>query len=198
MNDVQVVGAKKTVEVKTVTMTDGRIVEFAGKAKMKKEGLKADDGNLAVRFDYANGQTRTFPLNPALLAEFALHGAGQKYGDEVAGLKDDSGAPAELDDVIEEMDQLHVRLLKGEWKTSREGGGISGSSVLAKALVAVTGQPIEAIREFLSSLSNKEKTALRMEDGVRQEIRRIEDEKIAARPASEVAAGLLAKLAPGA
>lgn len=191
--------AKKEKEVKTVTMEDSRVVEFTGKTKMKKEGLVKEDGSLAMRFDFVNGAVRYYPLNPSLLSDFALHGAGQKYGDEVAGLKDEAGNPAEVEDVIEEIDQLHVRLMKGEWSTSREAGGAgSGSSLLLKALVEFSGQTTEAIREFLSSLSGKEKTALRQEEGVRQIIRKMEDEKIAAKGSTEAGKSILSKLQAGA
>jgi hypothetical protein len=180
----------------TVALTDGRLVEFAGKQRMKKEWLKGADGSLAIRFDFVNGETRTYPLAPDMLADFALHGAGQKYGDESAGLKGEDGAPADIDDIIQVTDELHVRLYdKREWTVGRgEGGTAAGSSILAKALQEFSGQSQAEVREILSGITNKEKAALRQMDGIRQIVRRLEDEKVSKAKPSDALVGVLAKL----
>ena len=49
-----------------------------------------------------------------MIPKFALHGAGQKGHDEVAGLKDDKGQPADIDDMILAMEELFDRLARRE------------------------------------------------------------------------------------
>lgn len=189
--------AKTPVEVKTVTMDDGRSVEFSGKKRLSKEVIIAD-GVIKVRLDFVNGETRTFTIPDALMAQFAGHGASQKLGDEISDVTD-------VADAIEVVDQLMQRLEAGDWYAAREGGqGMSGVSVLAKALVEVTSQPIAVVRDYLSKLDNKTKTALRVSDEVAPVVKRLEQEKAdraAARGktvASVDTAGLIANLKAGA
>lgn len=172
----------KEANVVKVKMDDGREVEFTGEKRLIKTSIEAD-GVLAVRLDFRNGETRTHKLNPALLTKFALHGAEQKLGDEISGVKD-------IDDAIEAIDQLMQRLDAGEWTVARgEGGGLAGASILARALVEVSGQPIKAVRDYLGGLSTKVKLALREDASVKPVIQRLEAEK-AARAAARGAAAV--------
>jgi len=135
---------KKVVEKETVTMNDGRQVEFAGKRKMLKEAT-VDGNTVSVRFDFRNGETRTFTVPPELLGQFAAHGASQKIGDETAGVSD-------LDDMVVGVDTIIERLSKGEWAAAREeGDGFSGASVVIKAIAEVTGKTAEQVKVFLQS-----------------------------------------------
>lgn len=163
--------AKSTPEVTKIIMTDGREVEFTGKRRLEKVGIENPDGTLAVRLDWRNGETRTFDLPVDLLPKFALHGALQKLGDESSGVDD-------LEDAVEVTDQLISRLAIGEWRVTSEGGsGMAGASILARALVEVTGQPIAAVRQYLGTQSNKVKLALRASAEVMPVIQRLEKEK---------------------
>lgn len=163
--------AKSTPEVTKVTMTDGREVEFTGKRRLEKVGIENPDGTLAVRLDWRNGETRTFQLPMDLLPKFAMHGALQKLGDESSGVDD-------IEDAVEVTDQLIGRLEIGEWRVTSEGGsGMAGASILARALVEVTGQPIAAVRQYLGTQSNKVKLALRASAEVMPVIQRLEKEK---------------------
>ena len=163
--------AKSTPEVTKVTMTDGREVEFTGKRRLEKVGIENPDGTLAVRLDGRNGETRTFQLPMDLLPKFAMHGALQKLGDESSGVDD-------IEDAVEVTDQLIGRLEIGEWRVTSEGGsGMAGASILARALVEVTGQPIAAVRQYLGTQSNKVKLALRASAEVMPVIQRLEKEK---------------------
>lgn len=166
-----------------VKMTDGRDVEFPESTKAKKQILYVKDGVVSeddsgtpcgVRFDFVNGQTRTILASDVqqLAARYFVHGISQKHGDEYAALKD-------VDDCVEAFDQLFERTKKGEWKEEREGGGLAGISVLAKALVEFTKKSIDDVRTILKTLSPKEKTALRQAPGVREIVTRIEAEKAA-------------------
>ena len=59
--------AKAQTEVKTVTMTDGRVVEFPGKRKMQK-AVKIDaDGFLEGTFDYLAPGADRLQLTPKLV-----------------------------------------------------------------------------------------------------------------------------------
>lgn len=170
--------AKVETQYKTVKMDDERIVDFAGKRKMLKESIvesngtvNAVEGTLKVRLDFVNGESRLFTLPAALIAKFALHGAEQKLGDEIAGLED-------VEDAIMAIDELTERLNKGEWAVKRDSNGLAGASILAKALAEVSGKPIADIKTFLKSKTHAEKVALRGNDKVAPVIARLESEKV--------------------
>jgi hypothetical protein len=163
--------AKPETKITTVTMTDGRTVDFAGKRKMLKESFVDDAGKVAVRLDFVNGQTRSYTLPDSLMIKFAAHGAEQKLGDEIAGLTD-------VDDCVLAVDQLIERLTGPEgWNVAREGNGLAGTSVLARALAEAKSKPIEVVREFLKSKSQAEKIALRNNPAIKPIVERIEAEK---------------------
>ena len=147
-------GKRGEIQYNTVTMDDGRVVEFAGKRKMLKTSLFDNDGSIKVRLDFVNGESRTFSLPETLLSKFAAHGAEQKLGDEIAGLED-------VEDCILAVDELTERLNTGEWGIKREAAGIAGTSVLARALVQHSGKTPEVVKDFLSRKSHAEKVALR-------------------------------------
>lgn len=172
--------AKAKTEVETVTMTDGRVVEFAGKKKMLKEGLTMPDGSLAIRIDFRNGEFRTYPLRSDMLPKFATHGAEQKYGDYLAGAKDDNGQPLEVEDMILELDGLHTQLFTdGDWKTARDASGMAGTSILARALAEFKSKPIADILASLKDRTHKEKMALRLNPKIKPIVDRLEAEKAA-------------------
>lgn len=162
--------AKQEAQVETVVMTDGRPVDFAGKRKILKTSLIGDDGKVAVRLDFRNKETRLFELPAALMNKFAAHGAEQKLGDEVAGIED-------TDDAVLAVDELIARLGRGEWTVKREGSGMSGTSVLLKALVEKSGKSIEEIKAFLAGKSQADKVALRNSPKLKPIIDRLEAEK---------------------
>lgn len=161
---------KTETQVETVTMTDGRIVDFAGKRKLLKESSVTADGKVQVRLDFRNGETRLFTLPDNLLNKFAAHGAEQKLGDEIAGLND-------VEDCVLAVDELIDRLYNGEWSVKREANGMAGTSVLVRALVEHTGKTVEQIKQFLSGKSQAEKVALRNNPKIKPIVERIEAEK---------------------
>ena len=162
--------AKTETQVETVTMTDGRVVDFAGKRKLLKESSVNSDGKVQVRLDFRNGETRIFTIPDNLLNKFAAHGAEQKLGDEIAGL-------AEIDDCVLAIDELIDRLYNGDWSVKRESSGMAGTSVLVRALVEHTGKTVEQIKAFLSGKSQAEKVALRNNPKIKPIVERIEAEK---------------------
>ena len=163
--------AKTETVVQVVDMDDGRKVEFTGKKRLIK--TVNTDAGVSVRLDFVNGETRLFTLPEALFAKAAGHGISQKLGDEIASVED-------LEDAIEAIDQLMGRLANGEWNVAATGGsGMAGASILARALVEVTGQPISVVREYLSGLDVATKRALAASDDVRPVVQKLEAEKAA-------------------
>ncbi len=149
---------KEPIPVEMVTMTDGRVVEFAGKKKFLKDYFLTENGEIDyIVLDFRNGETRKIFPNPALIGRFAGHGMIQKYGDEAAGLED-------IDDIILAVDELDGRLQKGEWSTQREGGGMSGTSVLIKALMEYGNRTLDQVKTFLSNKTKADKDALAIND----------------------------------
>lgn len=129
--------------VETVELSDGRKVDFAGKRKMLKEAV-VDGHKASVRFDFRNGETRTFHVPHDMLAQFAAHGAAQKIGDETAGEED-------VDDMVVAVDDMIGRLQNGEWSKPRASSGdsFSGASVVIKAICEHTGKSVAEVKAFL-------------------------------------------------
>lgn len=155
--------------IETVTMQDGRIVEFAGKRRMLKSSAEVE-GKVQVTLDFRNGESRVFTIPDNLLLKFAAHGAEQKLGDVTAGLES-------VDDAVLAVDDLIDRLYNGEWAQKRESSGMAGTSVLLRALVESSGKSVEQIKVFLKDKTQAEKVALRNNPKIKPIVDRIEAEK---------------------
>jgi len=157
--------------VEVVKMSDGREVSFAGKRK----AIKSSDyvnGEVQVRIDFRNGASKLYTVPQALVGKSACHGGEQKYGDSYAGVDD-------IEDMIAACDQVQENLTKGDWTSRVEGSGIAGTSVLARALVELTGKTLEAVKEFLKAKTQADKMALRQSSKLQPIIQRLEAEKVA-------------------
>lgn len=153
--------AKKGPELRPVTMKDGRVVNFAGKRKMNKDVVIAEDrSGVSVRIDFDNGETGLYPVPAHLLLEAAGHGMSQKLGDYVAGLVDkDTKEPASSDDMYLEIGTLYDRLSPdgSTWNQAGEGGGgATGGSLVVQALMELKGKTREAIIDFINSIVKEE------------------------------------------
>ena len=164
--------AKKEPVVTTVTMDDGRVVEFTGKRKLLKSSQVTGDGEVQTRLDFINGETRLFTIPDSLLSKFAAHGAEQKLGDEIAGVED-------VEDAVLAIDDLMDRLNKGEWGVARDKSGLAGASILLRALVESTGKSVDEIKSFLKDKTAAQKAALRVNPKVKPVVDRLEAEKAA-------------------
>lgn len=172
--------SKTPTVIETVTMADGRVVDFPGKRRFSKESFLAVDGTISIRMDFRNGTTRTFTLPSVLMSKFAAHGAEQKLGDELAGLED-------LDDAIVALDSLIDRLNQGDWTAPRQAGAGAGGSILLKALQeARPNLSTEQVRTFLAAKTHAEKLALRKSSTLAPIIARLEAEKASKKPANAV------------
>lgn len=156
-----------------VKMQDGTTVDFSGDQKAKKKILRDANGEpVGIRFDFRNGETRSITQAHVgkLAARFMWHGVSQKYGDEYAALKD-------VDDAVIAVDDLHDRIVKGEWSEERVSGGLAGASVLAQALTQYFKKSMDEVRAILKELKPKEKMALRAADGIRDIVAQLEAAK---------------------
>jgi hypothetical protein len=140
--------------VESVKLTDGRTVDFPGKRKLSITPTITDAGVVELQCDFRNGETYKFTPREDMYAKFAAHGAEQKLRDEIAGIDD-------IDDAYLAVTELGGRLDKGEWSIRREGGGMSGTSVLLRALTEWTGKTTEEIKVFLATVGQAEKMAMR-------------------------------------
>lgn len=143
--------AKKETKVEVVDLEDGSKGEFAGKRKMNKvlQFNETTGAFEALRVEFRSGAVRVYPRVESLAAKFEAHGYSQKYGDETAGVED-------IDDMVQGMDDLHEQVAKGEWRQRSEGGGsAAGSSVVIQALMLKTGQPLQAVKDFMTGLLAK-------------------------------------------
>lgn len=181
--------AAKETAVETVTMLDGRVVDFPGKRRLLKETILTAEGKVQIRMDFRNGESRLFTIPDTMLAKFAGHGAEQKFGDETAGLED-------IDDAVLAIDNLMDRLNEGEWGVKREANGMAGTSILVRALVESTGKDVAVIKGFLANKTHAEKVALRGNPRIKPIVERLEAEKAAKSTAKNAVDtdGLLAEL----
>ncbi len=173
-----------------VTMNDGsnppRVVEFSGKKRLDKNTF-VDSTSVTVRLDWRNGTVQTLSVAHGMSPEFLAtpvgklaakalgHGLEQKLGDESSGVED-------IEDAIETTAQLIDRLKRDAyegWRKVTEAGAGAGASILVKAVMAATGQPVEVVRPHLGAMSAKERAALRLDASVAPHIKRLEDEKAA-------------------
>jgi len=153
--------AKSKTEYTSVTLTDGRVVNFAGKRKVNKETvvdaskiviegdvMQISAGAISVRMDFRNGETRLLPLPLSLLAQFAGHGGEQKFGDELATTAD---KPLSEDDMVIAIDDLNALIQQGKWGAGRAAGagGVSGASVVVQAICEATGKDLATVKAFL-------------------------------------------------
>jgi hypothetical protein len=176
--------AKQEPQIETVKMDDDRVVDFPGKRQLlKSASINAEANSVQVRLDFRNGETRLFTVPQSLLLQFAAHGAEQKLGDEIAGLKDPAtGQEASIEDKVLTIDSLMERLERGEWNERREGNGMAGASVLIRALCELRGKSVEEVKAFLAPKTHAEKLALREVPAVKAIVQRLEAEKAAKRP----------------
>jgi hypothetical protein len=165
-------------EKTAVQMEDGRVVEFSAKQKMIKTGEV--DGNFgSVRFDFRNGKTLVYNIGAEMRMRLAVHGAEQKIGDECSGIE-------EVDDCVLAVEAMIARLEKGEWQKERASNGMAGTSILTRALVESSGKPVEVIKAFLADKTHAQKLALRNNPKIKAIVDRLEAEKSAKKPATEI------------
>lgn len=180
---------KKETTYTPVDMGGGRVVQFPGDQKVKKNVLFEEGIAVGVQFDFRNGETRQLmltDLDEKTGRYSACHGLLQKVGDEWSGVK-------EVEDMVLEGDKIIERLKAGEWAVEREAGdSMAGASVVIRALMEATSKTQEQIKAFLDkkiedAKANGQKLTRQAlyasfrnpSSKVGQIIRRIEEEKAA-------------------
>lgn len=173
MAEEQATATKTKTEYTSVTLTDGRVVNFAGKRKVNKETvvdeskiaiegdvMQIQAGAISVRMDFRNGETRLLPLPLSLLAQFAGHGGEQKFGDELATTAD---KPLSEDDMVIAIDDLNALIQSGKWGAGRAsgGGGVSGASVVVQAIMEATGKDQATVKAYLQKKLDADKDLTR-------------------------------------
>ena len=127
----------------------------------------------------------------------AMHGLKQKLVDAAAiGRNPETGRSATIADKYEAVKAVYDRLLAGRWNAERGEGGAPAGGLLFAALVRMYDgkKSEEAIREFLSAKSDKEKAALRKNPRVASIIEEIKAERAADGEGEEPGADLLDEL----
>lgn len=185
-----------------VSYSDGKTIAWTGKATGKGarriiKNTYVKDGKFVHDVYLRNGTLKSYVLDPATKVEdrdgastlgeaLALHGFEQKYGDQLAGMGDDS-----YEDLEYTLDGLHDQVSAGKWKAEREGGGGGGASVLFQALVrfkmkkdGVDEETAKAgAKAFLAGKDQATKLALRSRGPLAAIVAEIEAEKAAKAPA---------------
>jgi hypothetical protein len=181
-----------------VKMSDGRTVIFPKSRKMQKESLFNSAGHwVGTRFDFRFEPSEEYPTNTltvsapepgdkvkvgdvtrSALHMLAAHGASQKFGDYAAG-SGEKGEPADPEDMFDAVQKGIEQFESGSWSERREGSGMSGTSVLLRAMVELAAgkKSIDDTRAYLKTLNKKQKDALRDDPRLRPIIDRIEAKK---------------------
>jgi hypothetical protein len=111
---------------------------------------------------FANGAILTVStdnLAPEIIAQATMHGLKQKLVDAAALSRDrNTGRAASIDAKYDAVIAVYDRLLAGQWNKPRDGA--SNGTLLAQALVRLTGRTLEAVREQLAKLTDEQKAAL--------------------------------------
>lgn len=159
-------------KVTQVAAEDGQSYEFGEKAKVKKLSSMKEDGTIVVKFVFRNGAVRSseFAPNHPIIPRCAQHGLDQKVGDEFAGLEDP-------EDCVVAFEQITERLQRGEWTEKRQSEGLAGTSLLARALVEVTGKSMAEVKEKLAATPKEAKAAIAKQKAVATVIQRMKDER---------------------
>lgn len=164
--------ATKQSEGIAVKMHDGRTVVFGKSQKLRKTHITESNGaTIGVQFDFVNGESLKLlladvphPTKSVLMG----HGASQKCGDECADLDN-------AEDMVEAVRAMIDRLTSGRWEAERTG--FAGQSILIAALVEVTRQSAEQVRNVLKTLNAKEKAALKYDATIKPVYDRLEAER---------------------
>jgi hypothetical protein len=160
MSEEQATPAKAKTEYTTVTMEDGRVVQFPGTRQVSKE-ITVGDGEVSVRFDFRNGATRSISsgdLTEAIQLQALGHGLSQKIGDSWASIK-------VVDDMILQCDELlaQVKGDEGSWFAPSAGGAgdsMAGASIVIRAICEVNGKTPEFVKAFLKGKLDAAKAAV--------------------------------------
>jgi len=134
---------------------------------------KIADDLSGVAIEFSSGErlaANLADLTAEIITQLALHGLSQKLGDSYAGEKDVSVAKVKAGKVLE-------RLVAGDWRAVREGGGGGRITDLAQALADITGRTIEEAVSRIEDMDKDEKSALRKHKKIKARLAEIAYER---------------------
>lgn len=136
-----------------------------------------------VTIEFVDGEALSVTLaglSDEIITHLALHGLSQKLGDSYSGEQDAAVARAKASGVAE-------RLVNGDWRSVREGGGGGRITDLAQALASALGKTIEEAVAVIGEMDKGQKSGLRKHPKIRAELAQIAAARAAA--AAEAAGG---------
>lgn len=144
------------------------------------EGGETTAGVLQLSF--ANGQIiqiTTDALTPAIARAALLHGLKQKLVDAAAMSRNpETGRSATIEDKFAAVQAVYERLLAGQWNAVRGEGSATGGMLLSALVRLYDGRKTpEQVREYLATLTDAQKTALRANSRVAPIIEQIRAER---------------------
>ncbi|MHC4620530.1 MAG: hypothetical protein ACYTEQ_22510 [Planctomycetota bacterium] len=128
-----------------------------------------------VSFEFTHGEALACSLADLpeeIRDELVIHGVKQKVGDSYCSVTDPAEAMVHAAKVWE-------RLIAGDWKVAREGGGGQRITDLVKALSNVTGKELEECIDVVDGLEKAQKSALRKHAQIAAELAKISAERAA-------------------
>lgn len=178
---------KKETVREEIKMEDGQTISFTEKQKASVDVISSDAGDV-IQFAFRTGQVRLFPVdvNGPLYHMAALHGFKQKLQDCYANQQDPEDAILAFERTAGAM--LGSDSAEPSWNTARETDGLSGTSILIRALIAVgekLGKPKtrEQAETQLKAMTPEARKVLEKMDLVKTEMDRIKAEREAKREA---------------
>lgn len=152
------------------------------KAEAQKSDISAviNDAFDTLTLTFSNGATlevNAHTLSPAIIAQATMHGLKQKLVDAAALSRDrNTGRAASIEAKYDAVYAVYDRLLSGQWNKPREGA--SNGTLLAQAIVRLTGRSLDSVREQLAKLTDDQKAALEKKQEVALAILDIKRERI--------------------
>jgi uncharacterized protein YbjQ (UPF0145 family) len=160
----------------TVTMSDGRTVQFIGKQKTQRQSLFDPGGSwVYTRFDFRDGRTITYTAPPAELktttGESMLQRLASLGAEHIIGIETLRKGTTDKAYVAAERCIENLRHGTWYWKITRPQPQPDG--LLSRAIAEHTRKPVEGIESWLTGRNVDEIKALRHR--FRDAIRRLED-----------------------
>lgn len=174
---------EKKVSSNTVTMKDGRSVDFGQRGKIKKQVEITGKGKartVSISLDCLNGDTHTmsFGMTDPLLMEYAAHGVCQK-------LADSNTKATDPEDVSFGVARQITQLQEGTW-VSRLDGAVRGFTDLLEALRRIRGYDVgtsefEQLKNTLAAKDEADIKLIKTNSGIKAILAAIDSEKAIAR-----------------
>lgn len=135
-------------------------------ATAKTPAVSADISATELTLTFSNGEVLkldALTLSPEIREQALMHGLKQKLVDAAAIARNtDTGRSATVEDKFQAVQEVHARLLAGQWNKTREGEGSASGGLLFKALCRLAPHKAPAeIRAYLEPMTKEQQAALR-------------------------------------